>query len=129
MKNVILFTMLFILCVSGHSIPAAPETQMDSETPPIEGDWNEDGKSLFLYSSSTIQIDITGSTLTISSKTLRSDITIHISQNDDLIFDQTVPASETKSITIDLSDFEAGDYLLELSNQWGNYLYGYFSIE
>ncbi|WP_423130632.1 hypothetical protein [Gaoshiqia sp. Z1-71] len=30
---------------------------------------------------------------------------------------------------MDLSDFEAGRYFLELTNQWGDYLYGYFQIE
>ncbi|WP_423128662.1 DUF3244 domain-containing protein [Gaoshiqia sp. Z1-71] len=105
---------------------------MDSEKPPLEGDWDEDGKSSYssyLYTYSRIDIDITGSLLTISSKTLRSDITIRISESNETLFQQTVPASETGQIAIDLSDFEPGCYFLELTNQWGDYLYGYFQIE
>lgn len=118
--------MLFMLYVSGRDVTAEPEIRIEQETP-LEGDWREGEKSL--YWSSRIEIDITGSLLTISSKTLRSDITIRISQSGETVFEQTVPASETERITIDLSNFEAGSYFLELTNQWGDYLYGYFYLE
>ncbi|MGV8139159.1 MAG: DUF3244 domain-containing protein [Mangrovibacterium sp.] len=118
-KKILIITLLISL------IPA--QYILAQSKPVIEGDWKEGEKSL--YWSSRIEIDITGSLLTISSKTLRSDITIRISQSDETVFEQTVPASETECITIDLSNFEAGSYFLELTNQWGDYLYGYFYLE
>ena len=131
-KKILIITLLISL-VPVQYVLAEPEIHMDSEKPPLEGDWDEDGKSsylcLSLYPSSRIGVDLTGSLLAISSKTLRSDITIRISENNETIFQQTVPASETGQITIDLSDFEPGCYFLELTNQWGDYLYGYFQIE
>ncbi len=127
-KKILIITLLVSL-IPAQYVLAEPEIQMDSEKPPVAGDWDEDGKSVYLYSSSRIDIDITESLLTISSKTLRSDITIRISESDETIFQQTVPASETGHITIDLSNFEPGCYFLELTNQWDDYLYGYFYIE
>jgi hypothetical protein len=112
---------------SGQDASVVPETLMESETQPLEGYWNEGTKSLSL--SSPIGIDLTGSLLTISSNTRRSDMTIRISQNNVTLFEQTVLSSETGCFTIDLSNFEAGQYFLELTNQWGGYLYGYFYLE
>jgi hypothetical protein len=120
MVRKILIITLLISLVPVQSVLADPE-------PEIEGTWYEGERSL--YWSSRIEIDITGSSLTISSKTLRSDITIRISQSDETVFEQTVPASETERITVDLSNFEPGQYFLELTNQWGDYLYGYFYLE
>lgn len=113
--------------VSGRGVLAEPEIPTEEQLP-TDGDWDEGAKST-LYRSSRIEIDISGSVLTITSKTLRSDITIRISQTDETILEQTVPASETERITIDLSNLEAGSWFLELTNQWGDYLYGCFYIE
>jgi hypothetical protein len=125
-KKILIITLLVSL-IPAQYVLAEPEIRLDSEKPPVDGDWDEGIKSLFF--TSRIEVDITGSQLTISSKTLRSDITIRISESDETIFLQTVPASETGQITIDLSNFEPGSYFLELTNQWGDYLHGYFQIE
>jgi len=53
--------------------------------PFLEGDWREGERSL--YCSSRIEVDIWESLLTISSNTLRSDVTIRISQNDETMFE------------------------------------------
>lgn len=130
-KKIAIITLLVHL-IPAQYILAESNLRMDSEEPPMEGDWGEDGKSVYpsyLYAPSPIEVNITGSLLTISSKTLRSDITIRISQNNETISEQTVPAPETGHIAIDLSNFEPGFYFLELTNQWGDYLYGYFQIE
>lgn len=129
MKNLIFLTTLLMFFVSGQDVSAGAETRMELNASeiPLDGRWNEGGKSL--YQSSSIEVDVTGSTLTISSKTLRSDITIRISQNGETLFEQTVPAAETEHITVDLGNFEEGQYFLELTNQWGDYLYGYFYLE
>jgi len=126
MKNIFLLIMLFMFYVSAQDVTAEQEIRAEQDIP-LEGRWAEGERSL--YWSSRIEIDITGSLLTISSKTLRSDITIRISQDGETIFEQTVPASETEHVTVDLSNFEAGSYFLELTNQWGDYLYGYFYLE
>ena len=127
MKNSILLTLLFIMFVSGQqNVFAVPEAPTEEEIP-TEGDWDEGFKSLSL--SFLFEVDITGSVLTISSNTLGSDMTVRISQNNVTLLEQTIPSSETGCITIDLSNFEGGNYFLELTNQWGGYLYGSFSIE
>jgi predicted NACHT family NTPase len=63
--------------------------------PFLEGDWHEGERSL--YCSSRIEVDIWESLLTISSTTLRSDVTIRISQNDETMkFLPTRPAGHQK---------------------------------
>ncbi|WP_160150103.1 DUF3244 domain-containing protein [Parabacteroides sp. Marseille-P3160] len=100
---------------------------MDSEDVEFDkGEWREGSKSSFPTISLRAWID--GTQLFIQSTTQRSDITIRISKDGFIIYEETVPRSETKLIIIDLSQFGAGDYRLELENQWGDYLSGYFMI-
>jgi len=120
MKKQILLLLILLLFVSVQNIFAE-----EPETPPGQN-WDVKPQSVGI---SLFEVDITGSVLTISSQTPGSDMTIRISQNDVTLFEQTVPSSETGCVTIDLSNFEAGNYFLELTNQWGGYLYGSFSIE
>ncbi|WP_288207317.1 DUF3244 domain-containing protein [uncultured Parabacteroides sp.] len=65
--------------------------------------------------------------LTIHSSTQCSDITICISKNGEVVYEEIVPASETECIMVDLNDFNSGSYLIELKNQWGDYLFGSIS--
>lgn len=92
----------------------------------LRGKWDEGIRSI----SSTIPISVffNDGILSIHSSTQRSDITICISKDDKVFYEETVPASETDCITIGLSEFELGSYSVELKNQWGDCLYGEFWI-
>ncbi|WP_160150107.1 DUF3244 domain-containing protein [Parabacteroides sp. Marseille-P3160] len=103
---------------------------MDSKDVEFEkGSWSEDHQSrssLFTY---PLRAWINGSQLFIQSNTQRSDITVRISKEASVIYEETVPRTETQLIIIDLSQNGSGNYQLELENQWGDYLRGSFTIE
>lgn len=94
---------------------------------PLSGKWEEIHRS----ASSTIPITafINDDVLSIHSSTQRSDITICISKEGEVLYEETVPASESSCVMIDLGDFDLGIYSVELRNQWADYLSGIFEIE
>lgn len=89
------------------------------------GKWQEIQRSV----SSTIPVTafINDGVLSIYSSTQRSDITICISKDGEVLYEETVPASETGCIIINLVDLDSGIYSIDLKNRWGDYLIGYFS--
>lgn len=93
---------------------------------PLFGKWEEIQRS----ASSTIPITafINDDVLSIHSSTQRSDITICISKEGEVLYEEMVPASETGGIMIDLEDFDSGEYSIELKNRWGDCLWGEFRI-
>lgn len=93
---------------------------------PLFGKWEEIQRS----ASSTIPITafINDDVLSIHSSTQRSDITICISKEGEVVYEETVPASESGCIMIDLGDFDTGVYSIELKNRWGDCLWGEFDI-
>jgi hypothetical protein len=67
--------------------------------------------------------------LIIQSSSLRSDITIRIMDSSTMVYEETVLAEKTGYILIDLKDNKSGVYTLNLTNQWGDHLYGEFTLE
>lgn len=94
---------------------------------PFIGEWREGARSG--SSSVPITANINYNVLFIHSSTQRSDITLSISKDGNVVYEGAVPASETSCIIIDLCDFGSGTYSVELKNQWGDYLNGIFKIE
>ena len=92
----------------------------------LYGRWKEDVRSI----SSPIPISafVSDGVLSIHSSTQRSDITICISKEDEVVYEETVPALKTDYVTIDLTEFEEGCYSVDLRNQWGDCLNGFFYI-
>lgn len=89
------------------------------------GKWNEGKCSV--SSDIPITIYVENGQLVIKSHSLRSDITIRImDSSSSVIYEKTILAENTGYICIDL---ECGTYALNLTNQWGDYLYGTFEIE
>lgn len=90
------------------------------------GWWSEGIRSV----SPTIPISafVGDGVLTIHSRTQRSDITICISKDGKLLYENTVPVSETGCIIIGLEDFDPGVYSIELKNQWDDCLRGEFDL-
>lgn len=93
---------------------------------PLFGKWEEIQRSV----SSTIPITafINDDVLSIHSSTQHSDISIYISKEGKVLYEETMSASETGCIIIDLKDFDSGAYSIELKNQWNDYLKGGFDL-
>lgn len=93
---------------------------------PLYGRWEEDARSV----SPTIPISafVSEGVLTIHSRTQRSDITICISKDGEVLYENTVPVSEIGCIIIGLEDFKPGVYSIELKNQWGDCLWGELEV-
>lgn len=67
--------------------------------------------------------------LTIQSSTMRSDITIRISDSEgNVVYETIVVAEDTGYVCIDLSDLKHHSYRLDLINQVGGFLYGLMSL-
>ena len=91
------------------------------------GMWNEGKRSV--SSDIPITIYVENGQLVIKSHSLRSDITIRIMDSSTMVYEETVLAEKTGYILIDLKDNKSGVYTLNLTNQWGDHLYGEFTLE
>lgn len=91
------------------------------------GKWNEGKRSV--SSDIPITIYVENGQLVIKSHSLRSDITIRIMDSSTMVYEETVLAEKTGYILIDLEDNKSGVYTLNLTNQWGDHLYGEFTLE
>ena len=91
------------------------------------GKWNEGKRSV--SSDIPITIYVENGQLVIKSHSLRSDITIRIMDSSTMVYEETVLAEKTGYILIDLKDNKSGVYTLNLTNQWGDRLYGEFTLE
>ena len=92
----------------------------------LKGRWREVGRSI----SPIIPISafVNDNVLTIHSSTQCYDITICISKNGEVVYEEIVSALETDCVTVDLKGFDEGYYSVELRNQWGDCLWGEFSV-
>lgn len=93
----------------------------------IQGDWSQSARSSITNIPITVSID--RDILLIQSTDPRSNITIRVSQGNEVVYEKIVPASETESIYNNLDYLEKGIYRLDLTNQWGDHLYGDFDIQ
>ena len=91
------------------------------------GKWNEGKRSV--SSDIPITIYVENGQLVIKSHSLRSDIAIRIMDSSTMVYEETVLAEKTGYILIDLKDNKSGVYTLNLTNQWGDHLYGEFTLE
>ena len=91
------------------------------------GKWNEGKRSV--SSDIPITIYVENGQLVIKSHSLRSDITIRIMDSSTMVYEETVLVEKTGYILIDLKDNKSGVYTLNLTNQWGDHLYGEFTLE
>ena len=72
---------------------------------------------------------INGDILSIQSSSQRSDIVVRISKDGIVLYEARVSASEAEYTMIDLGGLDADTYVLDLTNQWGDHLYGIFEKE
>lgn len=119
---VCLISIFFLAGYSSQELLAGTKTSSVD----VRGDWDQGQRSIIII---PITTSIDGNTLLIQSIDPRSDITIRVSKGNEVVYEKTVPASETESIYNNLENLEKGTYRLDLTNQWGDHLYGDFDIQ
>ena len=112
---------LWVMCLLACSFMWTPKVMADQvET---DGKWKEGGRSLSQDCPITVTYD--EAFLYIETISARSDIQIRILDGVTVVYEATLYAPDT-FIAIPLEQLEDGTYGLELTNQWGDYLYGEF---
>ena len=101
---------------------ALPEVQADEKII-LNGKWVKGSRSI------SLDIPITATQndayLTIETTSTLSDITIRIVKDGNILYEETLYQPQMATI-IPLDFLDPGTYRLELTNQWGGYLYGTF---
>lgn len=122
------FVFLLFLCVCSSLIYTEVHAKTtEKRSVDLHGRWTEDKRSI--SSNISLEAYIENDNLIIQSKTLRSDITIQITDPTCLtVFNDIVLGSNTGFISISLENLKNGIYSLNLKNQWGGLLYAEFSI-
>ncbi len=101
---------------------ALPEVQAD-EGIDVEGDWDDSIRSGIL--DYPVLARISGINLIVETTSTLSDITIRIVKDGNILYEETLYQPQMVTI-IPLDFLDPGTYRLELTNQWGGYLYGTF---
>ena len=101
---------------------ALPEVQAD-EGIDVEGDWDDSIRSGIL--DYPVLARISGINLIVETTSTLSDITIRIVKDGNILYEETLYQPQTTT-TIALDFLDPGTYRLELTNQWGDFLYGTF---
>lgn len=115
----------FVLIFSGLIVQDLSAKTMSAVT--FGGWWTEGHRS----ASGVVPISavINGDILSIQSTSQRSDIVVRISKDGIVLSEAKVSASEAEYTMIDLGGLDADTYVLDLTNQWGDHLYGIFEKE
>lgn len=113
---------LRLIWVFLFSLMVLPEVKADNDVD-VEGEWNEGKRAIMPEIPITaVENDVY---LMIETTSTRSDITIRIVKNGNILYEETLYSPQTAT-TIALDFLEPGTYRLELTNQWGDYLFGSF---
>lgn len=117
--------LFFVLIFSGLIVQDLSAKTMSVVT--FGGWWTEGHRS----ASGVVPISavINGDILSIQSTSQRSDIVVRISKDGIVLYEARVLASEAEYTMIDLGGLDADAYVLDLTNQWGDHLYGIFEKE
>lgn len=104
------------------SLMILPEVKADNEVD-FDGEWSE-GKIAIIpeIPITAIENDVY---LTIESTSTRSDITIRIMKDGNILYEETLYQPQMETI-IALDFLDPGTYGLKLTNQCGDFLYGTF---
>ena len=115
----------FVLIFSGLIVQDLSAKTMSAVT--FGGWWTEGHRS----ASGVVPISavINGDILSIQSSSQRSDIVVRIAKDGIVLYEARVSASEAEYTMIDLGGLDADTYVLDLTNQWGDHLYGIFEKE
>lgn len=101
---------------------ALPEIKADQNIA-LKGSWDKVNRSVSqVIPITAIENDVY---LTIETTSTLSDITIRIVKDGNILYEETLYQPQMATI-IPLDFLDPGTYRLELTNQWGGYLYGTF---
>lgn len=88
-----------------------------------DGKWKEGRRTLI--QDCPVTVTYNESCLYIETTSTLSDITIRIVKDENILYEETLYQPQMATI-IPLDFLDSGTYRLELTNQWGGYLYGTF---
>lgn len=111
---------LYLLCILAGSLWSL---EVKADKVDWDGKWDEGYRSLIQDYPVAASYD--EAYLYIETTSTRSDITIRIVKDGSILYEETLYRPQTAT-TIALDFLEPGTYGLELTNQWGDYLYGTF---
>jgi hypothetical protein len=92
------------------------------------GGWTGGGGNRSMDILPTVSASIDGSLLHIQCTTPTMDVAVRIIQDGVTLYQDTVPATDTDHIWIDLSGYAEGMYTLDLTNSGGGHVYGLFNL-
>ena len=90
----------------------------------LDGKWEEEEEERSI-SFHPVKASYDEAYLYIETTSTRSDITIRIVKDGNILYEETLYQPQTTT-TIALDFLDPGTYRLELTNQWGDYLFGTF---
>lgn len=111
---------LYLLCILAGSLWSL---EVKADKVDWDGKWDEGYRSLIQDCPVTASYD--EAYLYIETTSTRSDITIRIVKDGNILYEETLYQPQTTT-TIALDFLDPGTYRLELTNQWGDFLYGTF---
>lgn len=127
-KKLLHLLSLTILCiiVSSNIFIFSAETTEDKNIP-LDGTWCEGKRSV--SDECPVSVILDSKFLFIQTTSFRSTIIVRIMRGSTILHEETIqsPAFST-SVCLDRMG-TGNDYRLELTNQWGDYLSGEFSLE
>lgn len=108
-----------LVCNFIFSLEARADHNID-----LDGRWEEEEEERSI-SFHSIKASYDEVYLYIETTSTRSDITIRIVKDENILYEETLYSPQTAT-TIALDFLDPGTYRLELTNQWGDYLFGTF---
>lgn len=111
-----------LLWLVAFSFMALPEAKADKDID-FDGEWDESYRSI--SQNHPVTASLNEAYLFIETTSTRSDITIRIVKDATVVYEEILYQPKTAT-TISLEHFDKGLYRLELTNQWGDFLYGEF---
>lgn len=109
-----------LVCNFIFSLEARADQKSD-----LGGEWRETGEERSVTFDCPITVSYNEFNLYIKTTSTRSDITIRIVKDGNILYEEILYSPQTAT-TIALDFLDPGTYRLELTNQWGGYLYGTF---
>ena len=121
-----LLSLTFLFVISSNVLIFSAEATEEKYLP-LEGQWKEGKRSV--SDEYPISAVLNDGYIFIQTASPRSDIRVRIMKGTAILHEETIQ-SPTFSTSVCLDRMGTGnDYRLELTNQWGDYLLGEFSLE
>ena len=121
---------VFIILVStlnvfiSHQVIAKTMDEKPIHLIPPDHWGGETSRSITIQPAVSASID--GSLLHIQCTSPTVDVTVCIIQNGMIVHQETIPATDTNHILVDLSNYVEGVYTLDLTNSAGGHVWGEF---